>query len=73
MDAGSLQALIDKLRDLTASDFANAGFTTPEIEITVVSNDGKRTGKRSSLQDLRMATWRDGKVNLRFTSWMRNP
>jgi len=45
MDATAVQAFIDKLRDLAASKFAETGFTTPAIEITVVSNDGKRTEK----------------------------
>lgn len=45
MDSTSVQALIDKLRDVAASKFVDTGFTTPVIEITVVSNDGKRTEK----------------------------
>jgi hypothetical protein len=45
MDSTSVQAFIDKLRDLAASKFVDTGFTTPMIEITVVSNDGKRTEK----------------------------
>ena len=45
MDATSVQAFIDKLRDLAASKFVETGFTTPAVEITVVSNDGKRTEK----------------------------
>ncbi len=45
MDATSIQAFIDKLRDLAASKFADSGFTTPVVEVTVVSNDGKRTEK----------------------------
>jgi Domain of unknown function (DUF4340) len=45
MDSTSVQAFIDKLRDLAASKFVDTGFTTPVIEITVVSNDGKRTEK----------------------------
>ena len=45
MDSTSVQALIDKLRDLSAAKFVESGFTTPVIEITVVSNDGKRTEK----------------------------
>ena len=40
-----VQALIDKLRDLAASKFVDTGFTTPSIDITVVSIDGKRTEK----------------------------
>ena len=43
MDSAGVQALIDKLRDLSATKFVDAGFTTPVLEITVVSNDGKRT------------------------------
>ena len=45
MDSISVQNLIDKLRDLTASKFVDSGFTTPSLEITVVSNDGKRREK----------------------------
>jgi hypothetical protein len=45
IDSTSVQAFIDKLRDLAASKFVDTGFTTPTIEITVVSNDGKRTEK----------------------------
>jgi hypothetical protein len=45
LDAGSVQELISKLRDLTASKFVDSGFTQPEIEATVVSNDGKRVEK----------------------------
>jgi hypothetical protein len=45
MDSLSVQNLIDKVRDLAATKFADSGFTTPAIEMTVVSNDGKRTEK----------------------------
>jgi hypothetical protein len=45
MDSTSIQAFIDKLRDLAAAKFVETGFTTPAVEITVVSNDGKRTEK----------------------------
>jgi len=45
MDSTSIQAFIDKLRDLAATKFADSGFTTPAIELAVVSNDGKRTEK----------------------------
>jgi len=45
LDAGSVQELISRLRDLTASKFVDSGFTQPEIEATVVSNDGKRVEK----------------------------
>ncbi len=45
MDSTSAQTVVDKLRDLAAVKFPESGFTTPAMEITVVSNDGKRTEK----------------------------
>lgn len=45
MDPVTVQNLIDKLRDLSATKFVESGFTTPAIEFTVVSNEGKRTEK----------------------------
>jgi hypothetical protein len=45
MDAGSVQELIDKLRDLSASKFVDSGFTAALIDLTVTSNDGKRVEK----------------------------
>jgi hypothetical protein len=45
MDSASIQALIDKLRDLSSIKFRDQGFTTPEFEATVTSNDGKRVEK----------------------------
>jgi hypothetical protein len=45
MDAGTVQELIDKLRDLSASKFVDSGFTTTLIDLTVASNDGKRVEK----------------------------
>ena len=41
MDSTSLQAFSDRLRDLSASKFADSGFTTAAITVTVVSNQGK--------------------------------
>ena len=43
MDPGTVQAFIDKLRDLSAVKFVPSGFTSPALTITVTSNDGKRT------------------------------
>ena len=43
MDSASVQAVIDKLRDLSATSFVDKGFTTPILEVTVVYNDGKAT------------------------------
>jgi hypothetical protein len=45
LDAGSAQAVVDKLRDLSASKFVDSGFTAPAIELSVLSNDGKRIEK----------------------------
>ena len=42
LDSMSAQSLIDKIRELSASKFVDSGFTTPVIELTVTSNDGKR-------------------------------
>ena len=41
MDSTSVQAFIDRLRDLSAAKFVDAGFTTPVVTVTVVSNQGK--------------------------------
>lgn len=43
MDSASVQNLIDKLRDLSATSFVDKGFTTPALEVTVVYNSGKAT------------------------------
>ncbi len=42
MDAGTVQALISKLRDLTVDKFLDSGFANPTIDVTVTSSDGKR-------------------------------
>jgi hypothetical protein len=45
MDPRSVQAFIDKVRDLSASKFVESGFATPVLGITITSNDGKRVEK----------------------------
>jgi hypothetical protein len=45
MDTVSVQALIDKLRDMSATKLVDTGFGTPVIDMTVVSDDGKHTEK----------------------------
>ena len=45
MDSVSVQSLIDKLRDISAVSFPEAGFTTPVIELAVFSNEGKTKEK----------------------------
>lgn len=47
MDAGSVQAVVDQLRDLSATSFPSSGFANPTIDVTVISNDGKRIEKVS--------------------------
>ncbi len=45
LDAGDVQGLIDKLRDLTATKFVTTGFTTPALTVSITSNEGKRVEK----------------------------
>jgi hypothetical protein len=45
MDNGSVQNLIDKLRDLAATKFVEAGAGAPVFAATVTSNSGKRVEK----------------------------
>jgi len=47
MEAGGVQDLIWKLRDLAASKFVELGFPNPAIEVTVTSDEGKRVEKVS--------------------------
>lgn len=43
MDSVSVQSLIDRLRDISSTKFADSGFTSPSIEIKVVAKEGKLT------------------------------
>ena len=45
MDSASVQNLIDKLRDLSATKFAEAAGGTPALDVTVTSNAGKKVEK----------------------------
>jgi hypothetical protein len=45
VDTGTVDGLIEKLRDLSASKFVDSGFTASIIDLTVTSNDGKRVEK----------------------------
>ena len=45
MESSSVQALVDKIRELSASKFVDSGFTSPTLEVTVTSNDGKHVEK----------------------------
>jgi Domain of unknown function (DUF4340) len=45
MDPGTVSALVDKIRDLSASSFLEAGFTASMLDLTVTSDGGKRVEK----------------------------
>jgi len=45
MDSITVQALIDKLRDLSAAKYPESGYTTPVFHVVVTSNEGKRNEK----------------------------
>lgn len=47
LDQSSAESVISGLRDLSADKFPDSGFTSPSMEITVTSNDGKRVEKVS--------------------------
>ena len=43
MDSTTIQAFIDRLRDLSSTKFADAGFSKAALTVVVTSNEGKRT------------------------------
>lgn len=43
MDTASASALVDAVRGLSASKFVESGYSKPDMDLTVVSNDGKDT------------------------------
>jgi len=45
MNYDNVDSLISDLRDLSANKFADSSFSSPGIEVTVTSDDGKRTEK----------------------------
>jgi len=47
MDPSSVQTLVDKLRDLAATKFADTGGGSEVLDLTVTSNSGKRVEKVS--------------------------
>jgi len=47
LDLASAESVVDKVRDCEASKFADSGFGTPAIDISVTSNAGKRVEKVS--------------------------
>ena len=53
MDGASVQAFIDKFRDLAATKFPESGFTNATIVMKVTSNDGKRVENISIAKEQR--------------------
>ena len=45
MDTNSAEGLVTAVRDLAASKFVTSGFSSPTIDLTVTSNNGKRVEK----------------------------
>ena len=47
LDDSTVLSLLGKIRDLTATKFPESGFASPELELTVISNESKRTERVS--------------------------
>jgi Domain of unknown function (DUF4340) len=45
MEPSTVSALVDKIRDLSAGKFPDAGFSAPVLDLTVTSDGGKRVEK----------------------------
>ena len=45
VESAGIESVVSNLRELKASKFVNAGFAGPKIDVTVVSDDGKRVEK----------------------------
>ncbi len=72
MDSTSVQVLLDKLRDLSASKFIDTGsLGAPTIDITVVSNNGKLTEKLLIAKQGDGLCRRSARTNRRSTGWTR--
>lgn len=67
MDAASVQALVDDLRDLTSTKFVTKGFAGTDFSVTVTSNKGKRveTADFSKVKDGYIAK-REGEPNTQY-------
>jgi hypothetical protein len=65
LDPGGAQSVVDKIRELSASKFVESGFTTPVLELTVTSNDGKRVEKvQLARKDAAYIARREGEASL---------
>jgi hypothetical protein len=45
MDSSTVFDFLGKVRDLSASKFLDSGFSTPVLDLTVISDSGKRIEK----------------------------
>jgi hypothetical protein len=45
MDATAVEAVVEKLRELSAAKFVDKGFSTPSMDLAVTSSDGSRVEK----------------------------
>jgi Domain of unknown function (DUF4340) len=45
MDPSSVENLLDKVRELSASKFVDKGFAAPQLDLTVTSHEGKQIEK----------------------------
>jgi len=56
MDAGTVSTLVDKIRDLSASKFAETGFAAAALDLTATSDGGKRV-KKCRFRRMARITW----------------
>ena len=70
LDEMSCEALVGKLRELSANKFPDSGFSAPTIEIIVTSNEGKRVEKGIDCEEWQMRTSPNGKLNRRSMSFL---
>lgn len=47
LDASTIDPVVEKLRGLAATKFLNSGFSAPQLQLTVASNEGKRVERVS--------------------------
>ena len=59
MDSSSIQAVVDKLRDLASTKFLDSGSGPTVMELAVTSNDGKRNEKVTIMKQGATRPWRD--------------
>jgi hypothetical protein len=71
-DKTTVQPLVEKLGDLTATDFADSGFGSSALQITVTSSDGKHVEKVALGKGSKNTLARRGGESS-FTCWVKRP